>query len=209
MANNSELRRRAREQLGSNIFDSNWLYLILAVVVVGAILSAASALYVGTILLVGPLTYGLTRVFVRYMREKKKADLNNLFDGFRENLGQTFLLGLLSSLFITLWSFLLIVPGIVKACSYAMAPYIQQDSDNKDWKYCLDRSREMMNGHKMDYFLLQLSFIGWMIVGVLCLGIGTLWVTVYLETAKANFYEELCMNTPFIETNKTSSTLEF
>ena len=49
----------------------------------------------------------------------------------------------------------------------------------------------MMNGHKMDLFILDLSFIGWMIVGSLCLGVGTLWVSAYMEAAHAHFYESI------------------
>ncbi len=191
MVQNSELRRRAREQLGSNIFNPEWLYLVLAVLVAGVILSASSLGYVAALILMGPIEYGLARIFILFSREGKRADLTNLFDGFRENFGQTLLLGFLKNLFIALWSLLLIVPGIVKYYSYSMATYIQQDSPNKDWRYCLDESRRMMDGHKMDLFLLELSFIGWLILGALCFGVGTLWVSVYMETAKANFYEEL------------------
>ena len=49
----------------------------------------------------------------------------------------------------------------------------------------------MMQGHKWKLFCLQLSFIGWAIVGSLCFGIGTLWVQAYVQAATAAFYEEL------------------
>ena len=57
---------------------------------------------------------------------------------------------------------------------------------------CITESRRIMSGNKMRLFLLDLSFIGWYIVGALCFGIGTLWVNAYHQMARANFYEDLC-----------------
>ena len=70
-----------------------------------------------------------------------------------------------------------------------MSFYIKVDNPNMGWRECLDRSMIMMNGHRWEYFCLQFSFIGWMIVGALACGLGTLWVMPYLEAAKANYYE--------------------
>ena len=50
-----------------------------------------------------------------------------------------------------------------------------------------------MQGHKMEYFLLQLSFIGWLLLGTLCCGVGLLWVNAYKQAANAHFYEQLRM----------------
>ena len=72
-----------------------------------------------------------------------------------------------------------------------MSAFIQQDAADKDWKTCIDKSREMMKGYKMSLFLLDLSFIGWYIVGILCFGIGVLFVQPYHMQARAEFYEEL------------------
>ena len=57
------------------------------------------------------------------------------------------------------------------------------------WNACISASRQLMNGHKWEKFVLDLSFLGWIIVGALCLGVGTLWVTPYMEAANAQFYE--------------------
>ena len=62
---------------------------------------------------------------------------------------------------------------------------------------CITESRKMMNGHKWEYFCLQFSFIAWMIVGLFCLGVGTLWVAAYMNAANAAFYEDL-KNQPVI-----------
>ena len=72
-----------------------------------------------------------------------------------------------------------------------MSSFIAYDHPDYDWKKCLDESQRMMKGHKMEYFLLNLSFIGWMIVGALCLGVGLLWVKPYITAAQTSFYQNL------------------
>ena len=72
-----------------------------------------------------------------------------------------------------------------------MSTFIQQDAENKDWKLCLEKSIEMMNGKKWKLFLLDLSFIGWYLLGILCLGVGVLFVIPYHEQARAEFYEDV------------------
>ena len=82
-----------------------------------------------------------------------------------------------------------IIPGIVKAYAYSMAYYIKLDHPDYGWNACITASRQLMDGHKWEKFVLDLSFLGWIIVGSLCLGVGTLWVTPYMEAANAQFYE--------------------
>ena len=210
MATRAELKERAKDQLGRKLFGDRWLNMLLAFLILGLLLGAVSGsvpyspdgldgirvtfnviISIAAILLTGPLTYGAARVAVTAARKNEKADLSNLFDGFKDSFGDAILLQFLSALFVALWTLLLIVPGIIKAYAYSMAFYIQQDQPNKDWKYCLDKSQEIMKGHKWDLFVLDLSFIGWWIVGFLCLFVGTLWVRPYYEMTKANFYLEL------------------
>lgn len=188
MVSNATLRANARQQLGGRIFADLWLSMVVVSLVYGAIVGTASSfLIVGGIILAGPMLYGLTRIAVGVV-EGKKPDVVGLFDGFKEDASGTILLGLMTGIFVFLWSLLFVVPGIVKSYSYALAPYIQQE-ERKDWRYCLDKSRAMMNGYKWQLFCLDLSFIGWYIVGALCLGIGVLFVEPYHQVARANFYE--------------------
>lgn len=186
----SELRARARAQLGGGIFQTQWMLTLVVCFLYDLLLSAAGSLsfFVGTILLAGALEYGLCRVLVSSVRGKS-VDINDMFKGFSEDFTNTLLLGLMKSIFLFLWSLLFVIPGIVKSYSYAMSTYIQQDSPNKDWQYCLDESRRVMNGRKWNLFCLDLSFIGWYLVGYLCCGIGILFVIPYHQQARANFYE--------------------
>ena len=98
---------------------------------------------------------------------------------------------LLVSIFTVLWSLLFIIPGIIKLFSYAMTPYIIVDNPELTANEAIDRSRMMMRGHKFDLFWLYLGFIGWFFLCILTCGIGFLWLTPYVEAAKAAFYEEV------------------
>ena len=211
MATRKELKERAKDQLGRNLFGDRWLNMLLVFLIFGLLLGIVSGstpysandgfsyikltfnliLSVAALIITGPLMYGAVRVAVTSARKNEKANINNLFVGFKECLGDAIILEVLTTIFIFLWSLLLIIPGIIKAYSYSMAFYIQQDQPNKDWSYCLNKSKEITKGHKWDLFVLDLSFIGWWIVGLLCLGIGLLWVRPYYEMTKANFYLEL------------------
>lgn len=187
------LKNRAKQILGGRIFADTWLYALLALAIASAVNSIAGAVLpgVGAILVTGPMSLGAAYVILKLARTGQKIDFKDLFLGFTQDIGQNILLGLLSSLFVALWSLLLIVPGIMKAYSYSMIYYIKADHPEYDWRTCLHASQEMTYGHKMELFVLDLSFIGWYILGALCLGVGTLWVIPYHETAKALVYEQI------------------
>ena len=97
----------------------------------------------------------------------------------------------LYNVFLALWSMLFIIPGIVKYYSYSMTFYILRDNPDMLANDAITASRQMMNGHKLRLFCLHLSFIGWILLSVLTLGIGLLFVFPYMQTAQAAFYEDL------------------
>ena len=188
-----EIKARAKDQLGNNLFCNAWLFAVLACFIFSVICSAAGSIIVGigAVIVTGPLSFGLNYLFLKQARDHQPMDLGDMFKGFSSDFGQNLLIGLMTAIFTALWSLLLIVPGIVKAYSYSMVYYIKADHPEYDWRQCIAESQAMMNGHKMDMFILDLSFIGWMIVGSLCLGVGTLWVSAYMEAARAHFYESI------------------
>lgn len=201
----SEFRRRARETLGGHIFRAPWLFALLAAAIANAILSISGFTYVLPLILTGPIMIGMQGYFLAIARRSTPYDnMNPLFDGFRRNFGDNMLLGLLIYVFTMLWSLLFIIPGIVKTYSYSMAYYIKLDHPEYTATQAITESRRLMNGHKADLFLLDLSFLGWIIVGALCFGIGTLWVTPYQQAARAEFYKALIgppAEIPELETN--------
>lgn len=181
-----DLRRAARNQLHNGIFQDAWLLALVACLLVNVV----SGVFIVGFILAGPLAFGLSYYFLALGR-KAPTEIGHVFKGIQYYFADTFLLWLLKTLFLILWTLLLIIPGIIKGYSYALAEYIQVDDENKDWKHCIDESRRMMDGHKWELFVLDLSFIGWYIVGLLCLFVGVLWVIPYHEAAKANFYRVL------------------
>lgn len=94
----------------------------------------------------------------------------------------------LMDLYIFLWTLLLIIPGIIKSYEYAMVPYILAENPEIDSKRAFELSKEMMRGEKWNYFVLQLSFIGWYLLGLLACCIGGIFVTPYYEATLAEFY---------------------
>ena len=189
----AELKARAKAQLGGGIFKNEWL-MALAVCLVASVICSAAGLVVrgiGIVIVVGPIGYGLAYVFLKQSRDGQPMNVADIFCGFREDFGGTLLLGLMTGLFTFLWGLLLVIPGVVKSYAYSQAFNVKADHPEYDWKACMDESTRLMEGHKMDLFVLDLSFIGWYFVGALCLGLGVLWVYPYHMATRVQFYEEL------------------
>ena len=98
----------------------------------------------------------------------------------------------LRDLFLCLWSLLFIIPGIIKIYSYRMVPYILADDPTIGGKDAITLSRQMMNGHKWNTFVLDLSFIGWELLSVLTAGLlGLFYVKPYEAATGAELYKVL------------------
>ncbi|PGZ60438.1 hypothetical protein COE58_16395 [Bacillus cereus] len=140
----------------------------------------------------GPLTLGGYYLALNIIREKQ-ASIGNIFVWFTggKRFLKSFLVYLLVNLYLFLWTLLLIIPGIIKSFSYAMTYFIINDHPEYSLNQAITESRRMMDGHKMEYFLLCLSFIGWFILSCITLGIGFLWLIPYFYTTAAAFYEEI------------------
>ena len=137
------------------------------------------------------LQYGFSVGMLRFNRGRENTVNEMISAGFKEDYGRVLGIMLLGTVYILLWCLLLIIPGIIKAYAFSMAPYIAEDNPELGPGECLRRSEDLMYGHKMDLFMLHLSFIGWILLGILSLGIGLLWVTPWMEMAQVKFYEEL------------------
>ena len=92
---------------------------------------------------------------------------------------------------IALWTLLFIIPGIYKAIQYSMAPYIAVEHPELSASETIAMSRKMTSGHVFDLFLLGLSFVGWILLAMLTLGIGYYWVMPYMYTTYAAYYGDL------------------
>jgi len=114
------------------------------------------------------------------------AILFSRFSIFIKALG----LRLYRSLFVFLWSLLLVIPGIIASYRYAMAPYLMAQYPEKGIAECIADSKALMLGHKGRLFLLDLSFIGWAILCIFTAGLGMLWLNPYTHASRAVFYLE-------------------
>lgn len=143
------------------------------------------------------LLWGVAYTILRFRDSGDTPNiLKGIFSGFTGGrFSTTFLTGLLTWIFTFLWTLLFIIPGIIKGYSYSMTPYIMRDYYTSGKKpkatEAINASRRLMNGHKTDLFVLDLSFLGWAILGILTCGIGFLWITPYYRQTKANFYRKL------------------
>lgn len=137
------------------------------------------------------LSVGFAVAFLLLLRNGDDRLTSNMFEvSFRQYWHKVWGMFLMY-LFIALWTLLFILPGIVKAFSYALTPYILEENPDLSANEAIDHSRAMMKGHKFDLFYLYLSFIGWFLLSFLTLGIGFIWLIPYMNTAQAAFYEDV------------------
>ena len=174
----------APSALQGNGSDLLWVSPVLFV-------AASGSTILLSLLFLSPLQVGYYNTFKRLHREGDTGLVGNLFSQGFGNWGHIVLGQLLMGIFIFLWSLLLIVPGIIKAYSYAMTPYILVDRPELSVRDAIRLSGRMMSGRKLDLFCLHLSFIGWMLLCILTLGIGILFLSPYMMTAQAAFYQDI------------------
>jgi len=139
------------------------------------------------------LGVGMTLYALRVSRGVK-AGVGDLFDGFGFFFKIVWL-NLLMSVYVFLWSLLLFIPGIVAAYRYSMATYLLLD--HPDWRVsrCLKESKQLMKGHKWELFGLDLSFFGWYLLTAI--PVVQVYVTPYVQLARAEFYNRLVGAVPF------------
>ena len=136
-----------------------------------------------------PLTWAFGVMFLDFIRGGE-LKVGKLFDGYKDSLRLS-LAFFLYFLVVLVGVIFFIVPGIIFAMMFAQVPYILRDDENIGVIDALKKSANMMKGHKMQLFLLYLSFIGWAILAILTLGIGYLFLFPYMYTTVAHYYEDL------------------
>ena len=127
----------------------------------------------------------------------KDPDVKDTFSGF-DDFWSAFKVTLLVGLYTFLWSLLFYIPGIIKGISYSMSMYILAENKGKSARECIEESKAMTEGHKMELFVLGLSFIGWMLLGMITCGIAYIWILPYMQATYANAYNLLKPAAPVI-----------
>ena len=150
-----------------------------------------------TILVLNPFTISFSRFFLQNSRKTKGdqpegASLNELGYGFTHNFVRNVLTMFLKDLFTILWSLLFIIPGLIKSYSYRMVPYILSENQEMTATEAITRSREIMNGNKWRSFVLDLSFIGWILLSCITFGlVGIFYVYPYISATETELYEAI------------------
>jgi len=164
---------------------SEIITIILAVI--GAVAFVGAVTSIIKIFLLNPLMVGCQKFF----RENAEfpAEMDELASGFKPKYGNVVLTMFIKDIFLALWSLLFVIPGIVKSYSYRMVPYIIADNPENSATEAITKSRDMMRGHKWNAFVLDLSFIGWLILsGITCGILGIFYVFPYVFETDAELY---------------------
>ncbi|MGX5390140.1 DUF975 family protein [Bacillus thuringiensis] len=198
----SDLKETALDSLEGNwgIAVGATLIIFILIQVVGVVIDwGFSKIYdwgeIGgliSFLITSPLTLGGYYLTLNIIRQEQ-PHISNIFIWCIDmrKLLNSFLVYLLLYFYLILWTLLLIVPGIIKSISYTMTYFVLNDHPEYTMNQAITKSRHMMNGHKIKYMILYLSFVGWFMLSLITLGIGFLWLIPYFHTTKAAFYEDI------------------
>lgn len=185
-----EIRKQAWQDIKKNWKPMVLMHLILYAIAIGfALLSFIGIGFIAIIIIMPAFYLGIAMSVLKIVR-KQEIKTSNLYDGFG-NMTKSCGLYLVNSIFVSLWSLLLIVPGIIKNIEYSMSPFILADNPDYSVSDARNESIRIMNGNKKRFFCLQLSFIGWILLCILTCGILYLWIAPYIQTANAIFYESI------------------
>ncbi|MGL5381287.1 DUF975 family protein [Clostridium sp.] len=194
-----ELKRKSKDQL-----RGNWGKAIVATLIVTLITSLGvtvsrffedgSGITITTDLIAiffgGVFTVGLSKFLLNFTDGADKANISDILSGFSIYF-KTLGLYLLYGLIVCIGCILLVVPGIIFSLMFYQAFFILAEDNEKGIIQCLKESANLMKENKLDFFVLQLSFIGWIIISILTLGIGYIWLQPYMSLTEANYYLEL------------------
>lgn len=192
--NRVEIKNFAKEKLSGNL-GSIWKILIIALgislatgIVFGILFNNMDADFLDSLLgiLMMPLGIGTTAFFVSLIENTnfEAKDLFKYYHDFVKIIGVTVLMGLI----VMLGYICFIIPGIILTLSYSLVPIILIKKPELGIVETLKYSREKMQGHKLDTFVLGLSFIGWAILGTLTFGILYIWLYPYMQLTFTKFY---------------------
>ena len=165
----------------------------VAFTVIVVLIVAAIVLAIGIaldVLLLNPVQVGINRFMVKSLDDTARiAEVGYTFDhNYKNGVKVMFF----KDLYVVLWSLLFIVPGIYKAYQYRMVPYILGENPDMTYQEVLQRSKDMMDGHKWDAFVLDLSFILWHMLGGITCGLAEIfYVAPYVNLTDAALYSRL------------------
>lgn len=167
-----------------NLFNAGMITgLLTGIVTVVILIVLVAKVFVGNLLKMGGY-----RFFI--LNQTAQPGIGTLLDGFRSGHYVNIVLTMfLRDLFTALWSLLLVVPGIVKHYEYLMVPYIIAENPAMDYKEAFQISKQMMDGEKMEAFIMDLSFLGWYLLSAVTCGLlAIFYVNPYVQASFAEMY---------------------
>ena len=183
-----ELKNEAKEQIKGKIGILFLIFLIIAMIGAGSSLVPVVGWF-ATIIIMPAFNISLCMIFLN-LAKREDVSVGDVFKGFNIT-GKAVWLSIITWFYTFLWSLLFIIPGIIKTFSYSMAPFILADNSNLTASEALSESIRIMDGHKFDLFVLQLSFFWWYLLGAITFGIAYIYVVPYFEATMTNFYNEI------------------
>ena len=186
---NLQLMRESRKDLAPH-----WGLGVLVAFVYVLIVGVPSSIFpdgegIISLVLAGPLAVGFAYFSFSVIR-RETPHFFQLFDGFKI-FGKSFLANLCYTILVLVGIVLLIIPGIVVGIALSMTFYIMADQPELSFSECLNESWNLTSGHRFKLLGLNLRFIPWYLLGLLCLGVGMLIVIPWHYVTLARFYEEL------------------
>ena len=176
------------KDLGTLDFEQLRMVIIVMALILVAALLIGFALAVFVFI---PLRIGITRYFV--VGQYRKPEFGEIGLSFRKgNYKNLIMVEVWRYTYLTLWTLLFIVPGIVKGYEYRMIPYLLAENPQMSKEAAFQLSKKMMDGEKGHAFLLDLSFIGWyLLVALTCGLLGIFYVMPYANLTDAALYAKL------------------
>lgn len=189
--NRVEIKNKAKVALNENYWPLvGYVAIAIGVSIVANILNSLFIGYIVSLLVVPVITLGISYNFYKAYNNEDHS-VSNILDGF-QNFGHVLGGYWWMFLFTFLWSLLFVIPGIIKGISYSMTSYILLDQPEVGAQDALKLSMAMTKGHKMEIFIMYLSFIGWGILSAITCGIvGIFYAGPYFQLTCAGYYKEL------------------
>ncbi len=151
----------------------NFLFSLIGSIVAALIVYSTTAMYID-------VANNLTPMFGEVIKK-----------GFTEKPLRTLVHQFFVGLFVLMWTFLFIIPGFIASYAYSMGYYIMNHEIDISALDAISDSKNYMRGHKLELFILDLSYLGWYLLGILTLGILWLWIVPKHQTARTLFFNDL------------------
>lgn len=189
MRTNQEIRQDV-----SIMMRGNWKKMVLVSLVYMLISMFTQCNFPLVLVVYCPLLLGYVMTMLSFVRGRNNLKVNDIFSAFNSTYyWKSMGLYMLMWLYTFLWSLLFIIPGVVKALSYFLAPYILADNPTMTTEEAICRSMQLMEGRKMQLFLMMLGYFLLSLLSSLLLWIPMLWIIPYYQAVFAKFYEEVCL----------------